>query len=102
MTSDHDPSLTLRQIIELSDEIAMLVSSRLRDDSDTNREFRRAVKDVFEPGLRSGDGLPVDWARKVQSDSVAPDHRDAERYDPWLRCRYARSFVECCRDERRS
>ena len=48
--SDHDPSLTLRQIIELSDEIAMLVSSRLRDDLDTNREFRRALERCVRAG----------------------------------------------------
>jgi uncharacterized protein with HEPN domain len=59
--SDHDPSLTLRQIIELSDEIAMLVSSRLRDDLDTNREFRRALERCVELVGEAATRLPVDW-----------------------------------------
>ena len=62
--SDHDPSLTLRQIIELSDEIAMLVASRLRDDLDTNREFRRALERCVELVGEAATRLPVDWRER--------------------------------------
>ena len=46
--SSHDPTLTLRQIIDFADEIGAIVGGRTREDLDTNREFRRALERCVE------------------------------------------------------
>ena len=46
--SSRDPALTLRQIVEFSDEVTALIEKRVSEDLQTNREFRRAL----EPKLR--------------------------------------------------
>lgn len=59
--SVHDPGLTLRQIVELADEIAALVADRTREDLNANREFRRALERCVELVGEAATRLPVDW-----------------------------------------
>ena len=62
--SGRDPSLTLRQIIEFSDEIATLVAGRAREELDANREFRRALERCIELVGEAATRLPVDWRER--------------------------------------
>ena len=59
--SGHDPTLTLRQIVEFADEIAALVAKRVREDVDTNREFRRALERCVELIGEAATRLPEEW-----------------------------------------
>jgi uncharacterized protein with HEPN domain len=59
--SSRDPTLTLRQIVEFADEIAALVATRVREDLDTNREFRRALERCVELIGEAATRLPEEW-----------------------------------------
>ena len=59
--SSHDPTLTLRQIIDFADEIGAIVGGRTREDLDTNREFRRALERCVELVGEAATRLPADW-----------------------------------------
>jgi len=59
--SSRDPTLTLRQIVEFADEIAALLVSRVREDLDTNREFRRALERCVELIGEAATRLPEEW-----------------------------------------
>lgn len=59
--SSHDPTLTLRQIIDFAGEIAAIVGGRTREDLDTNREFRRALERCVELVGEAATRLPADW-----------------------------------------
>ncbi len=59
--SRREPELTLRQMIEFADEIAALISTRTREDLDTNREFRRALERCIELIGEAATRLPEEW-----------------------------------------
>lgn len=59
--SSREPALTLRQIVEFADEIAVLVGARRREDLDTNREFRRALERCVELIGEAATRLPEEW-----------------------------------------
>ena len=59
--SSHDPTLTLRQIIDFADEITAIVAGRTREDLDTNRELRRALERCVELVGEAATRLPADW-----------------------------------------
>ena len=62
--SRHEPELTLRQIVEFADEVAALVTTRTREDLETNREFRRALERCVELIGEAATRLPEDWRVK--------------------------------------
>ena len=59
--SRHDPTLTLRQIVEFAGEVADLVSDRSRLDLQHNREFRRALERCIELIGEAVTRLGDDW-----------------------------------------
>jgi uncharacterized protein with HEPN domain len=59
--SSRDPTLTLRQIVEFADEIAALVATRVREDLNTNGEFRRALERCVELIGEAATRLPEEW-----------------------------------------
>ena len=59
--SAYDPGLTLRQIVELADEIAALVADRTRAELDVNREFHRALERCIELVGEAATRLPIAW-----------------------------------------
>ena len=59
--SSRDPTLTLRQIVEFADEIAALVAKRVREDLNTNGEFRRALERCVELIGEAATRLPEEW-----------------------------------------
>jgi uncharacterized protein with HEPN domain len=59
--SSRDRVLTLRQIIEFADEVAALVATRVCQDLETNREFRRALKRCVELIGEADTRLPEEW-----------------------------------------
>ena len=62
--SRREPELTLRQIVEFADEVAALVTTRTREDLETNREFRRALERCVELIGEAATRLPEDWRVK--------------------------------------
>lgn len=59
--SSRDPTLTLRQILDFSDEIVGLIGSRIREDLDANREFCRALERCVELIGEAATRLPAEW-----------------------------------------
>ncbi|HXA09116.1 MAG TPA: HepT-like ribonuclease domain-containing protein [Chthoniobacterales bacterium] len=59
--SSRDPTLTLRQIVEFADEVAVLVATRARENLESNREFRRALERCVELIGEAATRLPEDW-----------------------------------------
>ena len=59
--SSRDPALTLRQIVEFSDEVTALIEKRVSEDLQTNREFRRALERCVELIGEGATRLPEDW-----------------------------------------
>lgn len=65
--SRREPELTLRQILEFADEVAILVAKRTAEDLGTNREFRRALERCVELIGEAATRLPEEWRAKHQA-----------------------------------
>lgn len=59
--SAHEPTLTLRQIVEFTDEIAALIAGRDREVLEVNLEFRRALERCVELIGEAATRLPAEW-----------------------------------------
>ncbi len=59
--SKHDVAVTLRQMIDFADEIAVLISKHARNELDPNNEFRRALERCVELIGEATTRLPEEW-----------------------------------------
>lgn len=62
--SKRDVAVTLRQMIDLADEIAGLIARHTRSELDQNTEFRRALERCVELIGEAATRLPEEWRER--------------------------------------
>jgi len=62
--SKRDVVVALQQIVDFTEETAVLIASRSRDQLDSSNEFRRALERCIELVGEAATRLPLEWRER--------------------------------------